>query len=418
MLSTSFKTAYCRWFLGLTCLLCVAVTRPVHAEPESGDVFREYRWTSAEDDAGGALRVGGRLDYGGDAIPWGCEVDLEHATRAEIVIEKLLCHDRTRGLSISVNDHEWMLVPESDGIPEPQWEYQHHFYPVIDVPLDQLEAGPDNQFRMKIDPESQNWPQNLIYGVHLRVYYDARRKPHPIGRIVAPGGEAPLGESVTITIDALPGAVPVQRIDYLGLFEDVNLEGDGHYRRWHYHYRRGKLAGHIGTASAAPWSITWDTAWVPDQKEPMALVAWITNTAGLTFVTDEVTGLRLDRKDRSIELCKPYDIPRRWLTRRSELAEKFRIEGDLSKAIAAKLVWVSWSPGYLEGVFVNDYEVLKREGPRYAYFAHDLLLEDLSILKPGENVLKTGHTPKYNGKMVHGAEINWPGIMVLIQYRR
>jgi hypothetical protein len=106
-----------------------------------------------------------------------------------------------------------------------------------------------------------------------------------------------------------------------------------------------------------------------------------------------------------------------WLTRKGEHAEKFRVEGDLSKATAAKLVWVSWSPGYLKGVFINDHKILDREGPRYAYFAHDVELKDLSVLKTGENILKTGKTPKYNGKMVHGAEINWPGIMVLVRYQ-
>jgi hypothetical protein len=39
------------------------------------------------------------------------------------------------------------------------------------------------------------------------------------------------------------------------------------------------------------------------------------------------------------------------------------------------------------------------------------------VLQPGENTLKTGLTPKHDGKTVHGMEVNWPGIMVLIQYR-
>ena len=38
------------------------------------------------------------------------------------------------------------------------------------------------------------------------------------------------------------------------------------------------------------------------------------------------------------------------------------------------------------------------------------------MFKAGENILKTGQTPKYDGKMVHGMEVNWAGIMVLIQY--
>jgi len=34
------------------------------------------------------------------------------------------------------------------------------------------------------------------------------------------------------------------------------------------------------------------------------------------------------------------------------------------------------------------------------------------------SIVKTGLTPEHNGQMVHGMEVNWPGIMVLIQYQR
>lgn len=84
----------------------------------------------------------------------------------------------------------------------------------------------------------------------------------------------------------------------------------------------------------------------------------------------------MKRDGLSVELCKPYEGPKKWVTRSGEKAERFRVSGDLSKAVAAQLVWVSW------------------------------------------NVLKTGLTPKRNGKMVYGMEVNWPGIMVLIQYQR
>jgi hypothetical protein len=61
--------------------------------PQPGDVFREYLWTNAGGDAGGALRVGGRVGYGGGPVALPHAFDLEHALRAEIVLEKLLCHD-------------------------------------------------------------------------------------------------------------------------------------------------------------------------------------------------------------------------------------------------------------------------------------------------------------------------------------
>ena len=64
------------------------VLRPtmLAAAPGPGDLFREYRWTNENGDAGGSLRVGGRVGYGGDAIPIRHDVDLAHATRVVVVV--------------------------------------------------------------------------------------------------------------------------------------------------------------------------------------------------------------------------------------------------------------------------------------------------------------------------------------------
>jgi hypothetical protein len=402
----------------LNAILLVALTSTVVATPGPGDLFREYRWTNEGGDAGGSLRVGGRLGYGGGPIELGHDFDLIHATRAEVVIEKLLCHDGTRSLSISVNDHEWIEVPEAEGIPAPQWDYQHHTYPVVAVPLEQLKAGAENQFRMRVgDEHPWNWPQNLIYGVHFRVYYDAELKPHPTGRLVSPSRNAALSTVVELLAEASSPNGSIVRVDFLGRFKDVNLEGDGIYTQWHFHYIRSQFAGNIGSATAAPWSVRWDPSWVPDQPEPFSLAARIADKTGLTLFTQPVSGLTLDRGGLSVELGKPYDVPKKWVTRIGEHEEKFRIAGDLSKAVGAQLVWCSWSPGYMEGIYINGRKVFMREGPRYAYYVHRVPLEDLSMLRGGENILKTGKTPKYDGETVHGMEVNWPGIMVLIQYR-
>ncbi len=399
-------------------LTVVSIAHAGDVGPAPGDVFREYRWTNQGGDAGGSLRVGGRLDYGGGPIEVSHDVDLQHATRVEVVVEKLLCHDGTRGLAISVNGNGWIELPEAAGIPAPQWDYQHHVYPVAAVPLEQLKPGKENQFRLRVaDEHPWGWPQNLIYGVHFRVYYAPVRKPHPTGRLVAPAAGARLGLEATLRAEPSSpnGAV---RVDFLGCYEGVNLEGDGRYRQWHYHYIKAQLAGHIGSAMRAPWSVIWDTSWIPDQPRPFAVAARITDETGLTYFTEAAGGLTFDRGGLSVELCRPFDVPKRWVTRRGEQQQKFRVAGDLDRVAAAQLVWCSWSPGYMEGVFINDREVFHREGPRYAYYVHRVPLEDLSAFRPGENTLKTGKTPKHNGRTVHGMEVNWPGIMVLIQYRQ
>ena len=83
-------------------------------------MFREYLWTNHQGDAGGSLRVGGQFAYGGGPIELSHDFDLEHATRVEVVLEKLLCHDGTRGLALSVNGHDWIEAPEASDIPWPQ----------------------------------------------------------------------------------------------------------------------------------------------------------------------------------------------------------------------------------------------------------------------------------------------------------
>ncbi len=387
------------------------------AQPRPGDVFREYGWTNEGGDADGTLRVGGRLDYGGGPIVLPHDLDLVHATRAEVVVEKLLCHDGTRGLAISVNDHPWIQFPEAPGIPEPQWEYQHHTYPVVEVPLEQLHSGPGNQFRLKVSQEHPwNWPQHLIYGVVFRIYYDAKQKAHPVGRLVRPQENAVLGRQVELCAEASSPNGEIRQVDFLGRFEDVNLEGDGCYVRWHYRYFRSQLTGHIGSATSPPYTITWDTSWVPDQPEPFQLAARIVDVTGLILFTEAVGGLTFDRGGLRVELCKPYDVPKKWVTRAGEFQQKLCIVGNPTKAVAARLVWCSWSPGYMNGIDLNGHRILDREGPRYAYYIHNVPIPDLSVLRPGENVITTGRTPLHNGKMVHGMEVNWPGIMLLIQY--
>lgn len=404
-----------KWYVVILPAILMASV-DVFSQPRPGDVFREYMWHKADGDAGGSLRVGGRVGYEG-SIALEHDFDLEHATKAELIVEKILCHDGTTGLAIWINDSDWIYIPEAADIPPPQCDYQHHFYPTVRIPLSCLKQGRDNMFRMTVDARHPwNWPQNLVYGVHFRIYYDPAKNSHPTGRITNPESGDALGKSVTLTAEASSPNGPIKQVDYIGLYEDVNFEGDGVYRQWHYHFFHGLIMHHIGSAADEPYRVTWDTSWLPDQKQTMQVAARIIDSSGMIYLTEAVGDLHLVRPGLSVELCKPYDIPKKWVTRSGEKQERFNVTGDLRKAVAAQLVWSSWSPGYMSGVYINGAKVFDSEGPKYAYFAHRVTTKDTSCLKQGVNVLKTGQTPKIDGKMVHGMEVNWPGIMVLIQY--
>lgn len=412
--------------LGVTILFLCGL---LSAQPQPGDVFREYTWWNQQGDAGGSYRVGGKrgeiypnrgskYKYINTPVILETPFDLEGAVKAEVVLEKILCHNGTHGLAISVNENEFLPVPESSAIPEPQWEYQHHTYPVVPLPLSYLKSGAENSFRLKVDStHSWNWPQPLIYGVHFRIYYDANIKSHASGGIVSLKNGDNIGMEVRLKVDAASPVERIKQVDYIGLYEDVNFEGDGRYTQWHYHFYHGDLIHHIGTAKNWPYQLTWDTSWVPDQPATMQIAARIVDDTNLIYFTPAITGLKLERKRYKVELCKPYEVPPSWVTRKKEFSEKIDIQGDLKKAVAAQLVFNSWSPGYMNGIYINGVKVFDQQGPRYKYFEHHIPISDLSVLKRGPNIIKTGKTPLHNGSMVHGMEVNWPGIMLLIQYK-
>jgi hypothetical protein len=403
----------------------------ISAQPKPGDVFREYMWFKEDGDAGGALRVGGKEgttdwntqiigDYWiTDEIVLNHDLDLEDALKAEVNIEKILCHDGTYGLGIQINDHDWIAIPESENIPVPQKAYQHHIYPTISIPLAHLKPGKSNSFKMRVHKDQEwNWPQNLIYGAHIRIYYDQDKKAHPTGQMTSPQPGEVIGDSVLLRVDAESAAGNIQQIDFIGNYEDVNYEGDGIYRQWHYHFFHGQIMHHLGTVEQKPYQLLWNTSWIPDQQTPIQLAARIIDDEGMIYFTKAVPNLKLIRKNLSVELCKPSQIPQKWVTRSGEHQELFEIKKDLSKAVAYQLVWSSWSPGYMNGIYINEQKVFDSEGPRYAYYFHRMTLQDVTVLKAGVNSLKTGKTPLHDGNMVHGMEVNWPGIMVLVRYKK
>jgi hypothetical protein len=395
------------------------------AQPEPGDLFREYAWFNEPGDCQGALRVGGKLDYrlienvinyqGAGIIQPPFAVDLKQAIRAELVIEKMLCHEGTGGLRVSINGQKALYLPVSPDIPKPQSDYAHHYNVVVPVDLSLLKQGEGNTFLFEVDTAGHWWPQNLVYGMILRVYYKEELVQNR-ARITQPATGGQLSEINQIIL-GIPRSERPEKIDLVGYYEDADLEGDGRYIQWHYSYHKCQLYHHIGSISSSPFEFGWNTEWIPDQNDRIRLAAFVHRSDGLIYMTESVDDLELVRQEYAVELCKPYRRPKAWFTRNGEFQERFQVKGNLEQAAEAKMVFRTWSPGYFNGIYINDFLVLMKEGPKYAYYEHEVPVE-LHVLKKGDNILKTGLTPLYPEGMVHGVEVQWPGIMLLIRYKK
>lgn len=393
--------------------------------PQPGDVFREYVWLpNMVAESTRFLRVGGRLDYQTNAqhfppehhrdgaIPFGTVLDLAGATRAELVLERVFSHEDTKGLRVQVNEHDWLPVPDPAGVPRPASDYMVHDYPAVAVPLNHLRDGADNTFKLEVDPDQRwNWPQNLFYGVLLRVYYP------PDDRFSLTGLEPGSALATYVRLGLEPrNSDTITRVDFLGRFDDFNWEGDGVYRQWHYTYHRGVIRNHLGSVEDAPFRMNWDTTWVPDQFRDIEVAARVTDGDGRIYLTRAVGGLTLDRS-YAVELCRPYRQPTNWVTREGEKTAYFAVHGNPADAESMQVAWRSWSPCYARGVLINGREIFDRTPPCYDYAEHRIDIADPEFLKQGENIITTGKTPKIDGKMVHGMEVQWPGIMAKIRYR-
>ncbi len=399
-------------------LIALAVCQ-IAAEPQPGDVFREYKWIASAPDGtpgeqgrdwisevppnGGNGRVGGSLDNMGSNRPLP-DMDLDGATKAEAFTEKVLIHDGTYGLAIAVNDNEFHTFPLADSIPEPQQLYQHHYFPEVELDVSELKAS-GNVFKMKVGGGTW-WPQNIVYGVTVRVYYDDS-KEHATGRITSLVNGQTVGLDPEITINATGGTDGIDRVEYVGLYEDFNYKGDGVYRQWQYRWIQGALKNNLGTSTEAPYSVTWENEWVPEQPEPMKFAARIVDGSGMIYMTKAVEDLKLARSGLLVEMCKPYSIPQKWVTRYGAGSEKFKVEGELSEAKGARLMVCVWQYEYSPIVQINGQNLGTFTAPALVANVKDI---DVTPFKAGENTLTVpsgGH---------HGCEINWPGIVPFIQY--
>lgn len=401
----------------------------VNAQPKSGDVFKEYSWaTPGGTQSEAFLRVCGDGFYqdatnrGEDIFPAGFikdgwftlpqNIDLEGAIRAEVLVERMLCHDGTTGLAVKFNEGNWHAFPDAANIPQPQSEYLYHYYPIVNLSLAELKSGENtNKFRFTVnDMQRFGMPQNMVYGLVVRIYYN-NSKPHADAEISTIKNGDTVGEKVSLNVSSKSDFT---KVEYIGLLDNVNYEGDGTYYQWHYNYHRGELANHIGTSLTG--ELTWDTEWVPDQTKPMKIAARVTNKDGIIYLTKAVENLHLKRSF-TVELCKPYNLPRRWATREMEFVEGFDVKGDLERVEKFLVTAVTWSPGYLNGVYLNDFLIIDRESCKYCYHIIRREFTEKAYLS-SMNGLKTGKTPYYYGKMQHGTEIQYPGFMVLVKYKK
>jgi len=386
--------------------------------PGPGEVFREHtyarRWGEVDPEGTSEGAKGMRPRAQRTRI---VSIDtLDGATRAEVSVQYWGGHIGTSDQKFRVNESDWFQIPQPRNTPtEPQC---YHRTVVgdnpVEIPLKLLKKG-KNVFRFTCGKQIRhgfNWGLYWIYSFTVRVYYRSST-PHVKGEITAPTSGSEIGEKPVITARIDGDPQNVKQVDFLALYEDYDWEGNGVFRQWHWQFRDGKVSRHVGTASEPPYSVTWDTTWVPDQDAPVAFIARIVGKDGTIYMTRPVSDVTFKREGRSVKMYKATDVPEAFAVRarRNWKACRLDVPDPLDSAKQARIVLSTWSAAHAEEIGLNQHKLVDNVGP-----VHDYSFDAIPV--PLKAIAKSNRFYVHSTTEHHAAEVNWPGPVMLIEFEK
>lgn len=395
--------------------LTVSSATTALAEPLPGDVFKEFTWTRGRPTyiVNHSLCYNSHCPTNQNSHIYEIDADLEGAVRAEAVAEFWSGHVGTSEHAIEFNGNERLVLPLPENTPDnPECYFSIQGQATVEVPLEHLHQGV-NTIHFTCQEQichGFDYPAFGVYGVNLRVYYDDSRV-HPTGSIVLPGDGSVLGENPTLRVTT---SEAVESVAFVGEYEDYDWESNGLFRQWHYRFALTELERHLGTAGASPWEITWENSWIPDQPEPMSLVAWIRGQDGMTYVTEASEGIQIYRS-RSVKMYTVLEMPHRFGARVGKRTTcEINVDDDLAEALAAKLVVFASAPHEAPGEFGLNEEPLgtvEAGTPSVVNQAFREATVPLDVLRVGTNTFYITSETEH-----HAMEVHWPGPALLIAF--
>ncbi len=367
--------------------------------------------------------------------------ELDGASWAEAIVSIWGGHIGTIQKRLRFNVKPWITIPELSTTPTSGECYLSHWNPTVRVPVEDLLGGTNILEGTSGGQTCGNfgWGQWAWYEMILRVYTCA---DHVEGMIDSyqSGSTLPENPTLTVSFDD-PDNIGVKRVDYFAYYDGYDNDGDGVFQDYHVSYYRNGQYGlyhpdpkvllpkdHIGTSTTAPFSVVWDTSWVPDQNPgSVKIMARILGNNGVWYVTPEITGLSLDRPSSSVILYKPENVPTDFNVRFQHPEKRSNITipstAPLADITGAKLLVRSWNglPGGVRVPGSNYVSIVNSKGvyPAGNNYGYEAFYSyDEFNIQDAKNVLAYGKNDIlfHSDTNFHSQEIEWPGPAVVVKY--
>jgi hypothetical protein len=343
--------------------------------------------------------------------------DLFQIRAAEFYCEAWGGHPGAANKRITVNGRGTYDLPRV-GTEEGHCTY---FYPAISLRLTDLVNG-YNAIQFAIDQGTTFWGHMLVDNAAIRValtnghsdlVQSGLARFAAAVRVEARSGK----EGYRLFLDCPSTMVGrIGEVDFQGWYHGYDENGNLRCLDWHGFTKDRRTVATLGTVSAAPFTVEWDTSLLPAQSGvAVRAVVQMRTEPNLTFVTAPVGGLVIRPNSSQVALFAPHDLPDHFWSRDGQLKTcHIDLDLDPDRIEAAELHVVTWTGGsgtIKEYFRLNGIHYPVDEGTR-----HELMYNRLAVkptnLRRGLNRIELLSNTEH-----HGIEVMYPGPALMVRYR-
>lgn len=343
--------------------------------------------------------------------------DLKDVADAEIALNFWGGHIGTSDQTFKVNGSRKFDFPQPKTPGSPYCYFRFVLgNPPVRIPPSLLKTG-KNTFTFFCGKQichGFNWPLYWLNSFTVRVYYNKDEEKFVKGKIRKRKPEDVAYNLVGFETD-VDDPTQVESVEYIGYYEDYDLDGDGKLAGWQYTLNNGIWSNIVGKQTMEPYSQNWNNNWVPEQSGTIKIIAKVNSKNGLSYLTPPVAFGKLKQHNSTLKIYQTEKLDENFASRVSKRKEcNIKITDDLTDAISAYLVLSSWSgeseDGAIHMVGINGKMLAESPGKLHDW-AFLKIPVPLEYLKTGDNTFFV-----YSETQEHMFEINYPGPAILIRY--
>lgn len=344
------------------------------------------------------------------------DADVTTLRGAELYLEVWGGHVSTAHKRMTVNGRTTYPLPE-DGTTAGHCAHQ---YPSIPLRITDLLRG-HNAFQFACDRGASFWGHFIIDEACLRLELPsghAAPAAAGLGGFTARVEVAADGEALRLALaTAGAGAGEIAAVEFYGCYDGYDENGAGGGRQWHGFTRKREVFGHLGTVTAPPYRVSWDTRMLPAQGDvAVRAVVRFRNAPELIYRTPIRDGLAIAaRPGVAVAVLGLKELPKRFWSRANRPRQaEIELPIDPARIERAELHTTAWAggPGQVQDYFkLNGRHFAVADGDNHRT-QYTVLAVDPGLLRRGANTVEVLSDTEH-----HGIEILKPGPALIVRYR-